>query len=320
MDPNLIKAAATDLAEEVGADVILLNGQMVPGMEATLKTVLSSRTERREKVIVILVTPGGLADVAYRCARALQLAYSEITCCISGWCKSAGTLLAIGAHHLVMGADGELGPLDVQITKKDAIGDRDSGLIMNAALDSLRGEAFGFFEKYMIDIIARSQNAVTFRTAAEIAAELTIGMMAPVFDKIDPARLGADTRAMNIGGEYAKRLNLVAGNLRSNESLNMILNGYPSHSFVIDFLEASVLFTRVKPLEGKLEALVGLLGDFAKVPQDKAGICYLDHDDDADEDDDGAGDADGPEGEAPDAASDGAAEGGVDNAGPPEDV
>lgn len=271
------KQAATTAAVELGADIILLNAPMAPGVDKQLKAALKTRTAKRQKAVVILVTAGGSADVAYRAGRALQIAYSgNITACVAGWCKSAGTLLAIGAKELIVGPDGELGPLDVQLVKKDAIGDRDSGLIMNAALENLRGEAFKFFEQYMIDIIAHSQSAVTFRTAAEIAADLTAGLMAPVFDKIDPARLGADARAMSIGGEYAKRLNMVANNLRGSDALNMILNGYPTHSFVIDIIEASMLFTRVNPLAGTLSTLVDLLGNDALIPVDQPNLCYLD--------------------------------------------
>jgi ClpP class serine protease len=40
---------------------------------------------------------------------------------VSGYCKSAGTLIALGANELAFGEHGELGPLDVQIAKRDEV-------------------------------------------------------------------------------------------------------------------------------------------------------------------------------------------------------
>jgi hypothetical protein len=150
------------------------------------------------------------------------------------------------------------------------------------------------FENFMIRLIAQSQNNVTFRTAADIAAQMTIGLMAPVFDKIDPVRLGADARAMNIGRDYAIRLNFKSKNLRGEDALNMLLNGYPSHGFAIDFDEACRLFINVKPLDGPLDAVISALGDIAKAPRPEGALaCYLD----------GVQDGE-PELEAPDPAAD----------------
>lgn len=277
-----------------------------------LRHALALREEKRDRVIVIVVTPGGDADAAYRAGMCLHHAYEHVTICVSGWCKSAGTLLAIAGHDLLFGHTGELGPLDVQIRKRDDLGgDRDSGLILNEALERLRDESFGIFENFMIRLMVQSQNNVTFRTAADIAAQMTIGLMQPVFDKIDPIRMGADARAMNIGQEYAVRLNLRAKNLRGDEALNMLLNGYPSHSFAIDIVEAGMLFTRVKPLEGQMEQVIASLEEMAIEPRAEGpAICYLDGVDDgqavfADPDDEpaapvaGSQAPDGPDEHAP---------------------
>lgn len=276
----LLRGAVKRACEELKADILLLNAPMSPGASGLLRSQIEAKEPQQQRVVVLLVTSGGLADEAYRCARLLQDVYECVTVCVPGWCKSAGTLLAIAANDLIIGPRGELGPLDVQITKRDELFDRDSGLISSAALDRLREEAFGFFEQFMLQIIAKSQNAVTFRTAADIASNMTVGALAPIFDKVDPLRLGADARAMEIGSAYAQRLNLGAENLKSAEALNMLLNGYPSHSFVIDYQEAEELFTRVQPLQGSLYEVVSLLGALATAPRDEAVILFLDGADD----------------------------------------
>lgn len=266
-DPIFAEAAA-----EVDSDILILNAPFMPigqmMLDEHVRMVVDQHSTARKKLVVILVTSGGLPDVAYRIAMLLRDRYEHIAICIPGWCKSAGTLLAIAGNELIMGRRGEMGPLDVQIAKRDELGgDRDSGLVINEALARLRDESFDLFNSFMLKQIAQSANLVTLRTAADISAQLTIGLMAPIFEKIDPMRMGADARAMSIGEEYALRLNRGGKNLRGEKGLNMLLNGYPSHSFVIDINEARELFTRVKPLEGKLAEAVAALGDMALKPK-----------------------------------------------------
>lgn len=258
---------ALQAAEELNADILLLNAPMQYGLEKQVRRAIRDRITRSDHVVVVLVTAGGLADTAYRTTTAIRSYYENVTVCVPGWCKSAGTLMAIGANQLIIGCDGEMGPLDVQIPVKDELVDsRDSGLILDAAIEGLNDNSFKIFEKFMTSVIEKSQGAITFKTAADLATQMTIGLMTPVFDKIDPLRMGADHRAQKIGRDYAVRLNIKAENLRSHEALNMLLNGYPSHGFVIDMDEAERLFINVKPLDGYLEQVIEALGDLALAP------------------------------------------------------
>jgi hypothetical protein len=49
----------------------------------------------------------------------------------------------------------------------------------------------------------------------------------------------------------------------------MLLRGYPSHEFVIDLLEASMLFRHVEKAEGDIALLIDMLGDDAIQPVDE---------------------------------------------------
>jgi hypothetical protein len=139
----------------------------------------------------------------------------------------------------------------------------------------MRAESFKLFEDFMMQIKGKSGNLVTFRTAADLAVQLTVGLMKPVFRQIDPVKLGDDARSQKIGYEYGIRLNLESNNLKSMESLEMLLRGYPSHSFVIDKTEAEWLFMNVQPISGKLSLVVDALGPNATVPADDPMVCYL---------------------------------------------
>lgn len=263
-------------AKELDADILLVNAPMGTPVEEAVRKALDARLEKRKKVVVILVTAGGLADAAYRASAYIQSNYDHVTFCVTGWCKSAGTLMAIGGNELIFSCTGEMGPLDVQVVVKDELAlNRDSGLIVDAAFDAMTDTAYKMFEKFLIGIVSDSQGVITTRTAADIASQMTIGLMSPVFEKIDPLRMGTDQRLMNIGRDYAMRLNVKGQNLKGNEALNMLLNGYPSHGFVIDRREAETLFNNVKPLDGSLEAAVSGLGKLAEAPMPKPFVVYL---------------------------------------------
>lgn len=277
MSDNLPKAPiANTAADELNSDIILINSSIMPRMEEALRRILGSREHKKPRVVVILVTAGGLADVAYRCARLLQDTYEHVTICISGYCKSAGTLIAIGAHELVMGSRGELGPLDVQIAAKDEIGNRNSGLTIDSAFEGLQRSAYAMFESFIFKLKNRSGGTVTLRTAADVASRMTIGMMAPIFEQIDPIRLGEDARSQKVGQFYAERLDMISDNLRPG-ALSVLLNFYPSHSFVIDRKEVKSLFKNVKPLESTLGLVVASIGRLGLYPGDdeSSSVSFL---------------------------------------------
>ena len=63
---------------------------------------------------LLLASPGGDGETAVRLARAAQSRCRELTVMVPDAAKSAGTLLAIGAHHILMGPSSDLGPIDPQ--------------------------------------------------------------------------------------------------------------------------------------------------------------------------------------------------------------
>lgn len=256
------------LAKERDADVILLNGEMYPPLDLKFIKALELR-KKRPNVILIYVTPGGMPDVSYRIGRCLQNNYKHVSIVISGWCKSAGTILCTGAHELIFSVHGELGPIDVQIRREDELGERDSGLSIESAFDSLYKATFKLFEDCMLEIKDHSYGSITFRTAAEIASNMAVGMVSPIFSQLDPIKIGETHRSVRISEEYAKRLAMISRNLRATADfnpINMLLRGYPAHGFVIDRQEAEMIFRNVSKASGNLKQLVENLGDRALYP------------------------------------------------------
>jgi hypothetical protein len=270
---DLSQASAVELANRVAvkrdADVMFFNGDITRGVDTQLIRDSIRRT-KRNNVMIMLITAGGDADVAYRIARCLQRKYRRFSLYISGYCKSAGTLIALGAHELIISDHGELGPLDVQMMKKDDLVQRQSGLTVMAALEALHEKAFSAFEKYFLETTAKGAGNITVNTAADIATKLTTGLFAPLYQQIDPLLVGEVGRALTVADGYGIRLLRESANSTPN-TLRFLATDYPSHGFVIDRAEASMLFSSVREPDEIEAALAERIGERARWPSARGG-------------------------------------------------
>ncbi len=259
------KETAERVAHALNADVYLYNGRIERQYDRQLFDHVR-KWNRRPNVLFILVTTGGDADAAYRMARCLQLHYQRVIVFVPGFCKSAGTVVLIGAHELVMSDQGELGPLDVQMQKTDELFEMSSGLTVMEAIRFLEERAHLMLEETFLRIKTGSGGQITFRTASDIAVSITTGLLEPISKQIDPMHLGEAARAMNIARDYGQRLVAVSKNLKGN-ALNELVAAFSSHGFVIDRAEAADrYFENVRPPTEDEEMLADLLSDLARWP------------------------------------------------------
>ena len=249
---------------ENDTDVVLYNGPIDDSGFWKLVKVCYDQQHRAKKILLILLTYGGEADAAYRSARFLQERYEHVTVFIPDRCKSAGTILAIGAHSILMSEFGELGPLDVQIIKPDDL-ERNSGATVVSALKMLKEESFELFEEFMLQIKRRSSGAVTLRTCMDIAASVTVGIFKEIYSQIDPAYLGEMNRNLKIAYEYGCRLAGIGKNIKM-ENIRQLVYDYPEHGFIIDRNEARELFDSVEDPSNIVLCIWDQLGRRALVP------------------------------------------------------
>jgi len=215
--------------------------------------------KKTNSAYLFLATYGGDPSAGYRIARGLRHHYDHLTIVIPTYCKSAGTLMAIGADELVIADKGELGPLDMQLKKPDELFDMSSGLDITQAMAFLRSQSTEILKSALVDL--NVQLSVTTKTAAEIATKLTTGLIAPIYAQIDPYKIGESQRAVSIAFSYGKRLNDKVKNLKTDDCLRSLMLDYPSHGFVIDRKEASTIFNKVRaPSEAELKAVESLYG------------------------------------------------------------
>lgn len=254
-------------------DVYLYNGSIERKADLLfIKTVASEKAS--DECLVIMVTPGGNPDAAYKMARYLQHKYDKFSVLISGMCKSAGTLFAIGASEVIFTPYGELGPLDIQLAKTDHLAGLESGLNISEAFDALEARARDTFVTLTLEIISNSGGVVSFTTASHAASEIVGSVYGPVFARIDPEEVGSRTRAMRIGEDYGKRLNLKWNNMKP-DALDLLSQTYSSHAFVIDFLEARSLFYNTRLATEVETRLVEDLGELARHPSRNLTIRKL---------------------------------------------
>jgi hypothetical protein len=233
---QLRSRAARLVGETYDADVILYSANIHPDYVDRLVDEVCF-ADRSETVILSLATMGGNPHAAYRLARLLQQQYERFVLLLCGKCKSAGTLIALGADSIIMGPHGQLGPLDMQTIKEDEIYLQSSVLDIRQALDAIGGYSFRFFETFLLRIVASSRGSITTQTASEIASDMASSLMEPISSQIDPLRLGEDERMMMIASEYGGRLAP-----QREDAIAQLIQDYPSHGFVIDVEEAKDIF------------------------------------------------------------------------------
>ena len=243
--PVMDQLAAVQKFNSLDTDILAYVGPVDRNGYDALCRVLSE-TPRKKNCVFAIVTFGGDPNAGYRIARALSHNYpdgSKISILVPNYCKSAGTLICIGAHELIIADRGELGPLDIQVQKPDEMFKSASGLDIIRGLSYLQEAALETVRTYLVDI--NQGSGLSTKSASEIASKLTIGLHEPIFAQIDPIRLGEMQAALTIALEYGTRLNERYRNLKAN-ALSQLTSSYPAHGFVVDRKEARGLFNNVR--------------------------------------------------------------------------
>ncbi len=260
--PEEIVEAANAVSDSLDAGVFVYSGSIdSKGRGLLIKTMQPSDEQPMlENAIVFLTTHGGQAGEAYRIARLLQNVTEKFYLCVPSICKSAGTLIALGANEIFMPSVSELGPLDVQLRRRDEIGQRRSGMVVRTALNGLAEETFRVFEQVMLRITVGSGQTISFDVASRVAATIATGVMSPVYAQVDPESLGNDLRDLSVATAYGERL-VEHGRNATMETVRQLVEDYPTHEFIIDSEEAKNLFKDVKSPTQEMNEFINKCGE-----------------------------------------------------------
>ena len=202
--------------------------------------------DRNNTAFLTLITNGGSANAAYKIARAFQSNFAEFIVHVPTRCKSAGTIIAIGSNQLVIGDSGELGPLDVQLENEENLYSRSSGLDTSTSLKVLAEKMSNTFQQVISGTSLYGR--IGTRAAAELATRMATELVTPISQQIDPGKLGQESRALDTARMYGNMLINPSTTENRNinpENIDMLIDKYPSHDYVIDRMQANDLFHRV---------------------------------------------------------------------------
>lgn len=193
-----------------------------------------------DELDLVINSGGGDIHATYQIVELLRLHAQKLNACVPFYAKSAATLLCVGADVIVLDELAQLGPLDTQIYEKakGGTGEFTSALNPFKTLEQL--------QKFSLETLDLAVKMIALRSSMDLddclkhAMEFVSATTGPLFAQLKPEKLGEYSRALSVGIEYGERL------LRRFTSwddekrravLERLVHGYPSHDYIIDYLE-----------------------------------------------------------------------------------
>lgn len=212
------------------------------------------RGKNVQELELVINSPGGNAHAAYQLMAVARHHGKKVDVCVPYFAKSAATLLCLGADTIIVGEVAELGPLDTQIRVKEAAGkySYQSALNPAKAIDQLRRFSMETFDLAVRMILARSD--LDHDSACDHAIDFVKATTGQLFSGVEAIKLGEYSRALAVGKEYGSRLLERYGKFSDSDRrkvLDKLVEGYPSHDFIIDYTELKGLGFSVEILEAE---------------------------------------------------------------------
>jgi membrane-bound ClpP family serine protease len=99
------------------ADIITIISPIVPGLENIVRDAIESNPAKKERIAIVLDTPGGVVEVVERMVDTVRHHYKEVTFIIPNVAMSAGTIFVMSGDQIMMDYFSCLGPIDPQVYK-----------------------------------------------------------------------------------------------------------------------------------------------------------------------------------------------------------
>ncbi len=220
-----------------------------------------------KSLTVLVDSPGGDADAAFHLVRTFRQHTDSLEVIVANWAKSGATLVCLGADKILMGQDAELGPLDAQLRAPTGSAIPISALnafksleyLQRYTLDTLNLAILLMLQKARMDIPYAIQQSLPFVSC----------IATPLYQQVEPKELGEARRHLAVAEEYGERIMSRYGyssisKQKVKEIVNKLVWEYPSHSFVIDFIEAQQIGLKVETLDDARSELCSELLDKVK--------------------------------------------------------
>ena len=123
------------------------------------------------------------------------------------YAKSAATLMSLGSDQIILGDEGELGPLDVQIWDYDNEETRVSALDTVQAVEQLEDSAVKVAMKMLSFLKEKTKKK--YSNVIEVSLKFGAELTKPLFEKIDSVAYTRYCRSLQEAQHYAERLSLI---------------------------------------------------------------------------------------------------------------
>ncbi|MDY0083210.1 MAG: ATP-dependent Clp protease proteolytic subunit [Ignavibacteriaceae bacterium] len=108
-----------DLEKYFDADVIFHYGEIHPALEKAFRDFIEQLKKDKEfdrnRLIVLLNTPGGSAETVEKMVSVIRFHYEEVYFIVPDYAMSAGTILCMSGDKIYMDYSSSLGPIDPQV-------------------------------------------------------------------------------------------------------------------------------------------------------------------------------------------------------------
>ena len=242
-----------ELANRRGRPVLLINRDMDWDCVGNVRDI-ADRLDNTGNLTLLLESPGGDIECAYRMLLALRDKVADIEVLVPGWAKSAATFFCLGADSIHMGRYGELGPLDPQILDRSGSAIPVSSLETFNSLERLLDYSMDSLDAIVQTLLTRAPMDIP--QAIEQARPLFAAIATPLYSQVDPHELGQSGSYLAVSEYYAmrvmKRWAYADGSddVRRGIARRLVWE-YPTHGFVIDLTEAREIGLRVESLDDK---------------------------------------------------------------------
>ena len=281
-------AAGGDFAKEIGGSdpCLVITGQFTPlvrtsrlaenqVMQACMDT-FGYPDGKKPRINVVLDSPGGSLDSAYKIVRYLTAYASELNVHVPRRAKSASTLLALGARRIYLSRFGELGPLDTQIFDPRNPVAYVSALDCYQSVDYVRLFGVNTMSKALRQLSVDAGGQIPLQDLLGTASAFATGAVGPMLTGIRALDFGAWGRSLKIGERYAQIL--LEDNHPKDEAARIaerLVYSYTHHLFPIDYREARDVGLPAEPMS---EAAYHLGMDVVEKCKNKSFIGFVSQD------------------------------------------
>ncbi len=114
---NQLNEHLKEIETILNADGLTIISPILPGLDIMVRDVIEEITPKKNSLVIMLDTPGGVVEVVERMVEAIRHFYSEVIFVISDRAMSAGTIFTLSGDRILMDYFSCLGPIDPQIEK-----------------------------------------------------------------------------------------------------------------------------------------------------------------------------------------------------------